>query len=486
MLHNGCPSINSHPIFGVRTRFRVFRRFDTSDAVSVTYNRQKKRSILPVDNQSTWEGEFVSRAEILVNALADEVNNGNTDLSNAEERILDFVYGIGDEMLQSLSNTLAEPVSENQVFVSGKIARYKGQQELGFRNRFGRVTRLRRRRYAIEGESKGWYPLDEKLGLDKCYGFSPLMSYLLSYFGAHMPYGDAAKKLTQALGFEMSATAVQGNTEKTEKRIAHHPLRIIPSPKQSQRCQRMIVEVDGTLSPQIHEEEGITGRESLKQKTDYKECNLISIQKLDEKGNQIDRWTGAHYGTRASFEPYASRTGIKMGQLQTEEIVFLGDGAKHNWELQQTHFCGSIPILDCYHAMELLSAFCDTIDQPQRAKQSYQHWETMIYEGQILRVIHEMRDERARHSTNRHEAQKHINYFENNKDRMWYDEYRKAELPIGSGVVEGQCKLVIGKRFKGNGMRWKRADNEAVLDVRLASINGILKQQFVPQSRSWT
>ena len=92
----------------------------------------------------------------------------------------------------------------------------------------------------------------------------------------------------------------------------------------------MIVEVDGTMSPQIHEEEGITGRESLKQPTEYKECNLISIQKLGEQGSELDRWTGAHYGPRSSFERYASQTALKMGQLQAEHVVFLGDGAKHN------------------------------------------------------------------------------------------------------------------------------------------------------------
>ncbi len=68
---------------------------------------------------------------------------------------------------------------------------------------------------------------------------------------------------------------------------------------------------------------------------------------------------------------------------------------------------------------------------------------------------------------NRDEAQKHINYFENNKWRIQYHEYRARGYPIGSGVVEGQCTLVVGKQFKGNGMRWKREDSTAVLDKYL-------------------
>ena len=429
--------------------------------------------------------EFVPRARDLVNELVTEVNANGVDLRGAESRILTFVYELAHEMLQQVIEGILEPVLENRVVVDGKEARYKDLQTLSFRDRFGGVVRRKRRRYAIAEESKGWYPLDEKIGMDKCAGFSPLMSYLLCFFGSNLPYASGAEKLRQTLGFGVSATAVQRNTERTGERIDHHPLRVIPPRKQSEECRLMIVEVDGTMSPQIHEEEGITGRESLKQPTEYKECNLISIQKLGEQGSELDRWTGAHYGPRSSFERYASQTALKMVQLQAEHVVFLGDGAKHNWEIQQTHFSGSTAVLDYYHALEHVGHFCDLLKASQRGKQLYRKWERMIYQGQILQVIQDMRSERNEHILDRDEAQKHINYFDNNKNRMNYDEYREAGYPIGSGIVEGQCKLVVGKRFKGSGMRWKRADNKAVLDARLASLNGILRNHFASQRRKW-
>jgi len=51
----------------------------------------------------------------------------------------------------------------------------------------------------------------------------------------------------------------------------------------------MIVEIDGTTSPQIKEIEGITARESLKQPTEYKECNVVVIEKLATKNNHTMR-----------------------------------------------------------------------------------------------------------------------------------------------------------------------------------------------------
>ena len=67
-----------------------------------------------------------------------------------------------------------------------------------------------------------------------------------------------------------------------------------------------------------------------------------------------------------------------------------------------------------------------------------------------------------------------------------YKEYRDHGFPIGSGLVEGSCKFVDGKRFKGSGMRWKMAENEKVLKVRLAKMDGFLPNLFTPKPQEWT
>ena len=106
----------------------------------------------------------------------------------------------------------------------------------------------------------------------------------------------------------------------------------------------------------------------------------------------------------------------------------------------------------------------------------------MMLEGDTLQLIHELKLERPNLSDS-DAGQKHINYFYNNRNRMAYDQYRESGYPIGSGLVEGSCKYVVGKRFKGSGMRWKRADNRAVLRARLAEINEELIEAFIPIRR---
>ncbi len=430
-------------------------------------------------------GEFLHIAEALVNELAEHLNEDRKSLFEVEQEIVAFINRIGNLILSQVIEQVEEPTQENTVWVAGKKAVYKQMENLRIRNRFGEEIVKKRRTYYFPEEGEGYYPLDEKLGMNMCTRFSPLMTYLLSFFGGCEAYGQAAKQVSEALGFPVSSTAIQNNTEKTGKRLSHHPFRSIPDEKQNESCDVMVVEIDGTMSPRIREEAGVTGRESLKQPTEYKECNVIAIEKQRD-GRRIDRWVGAQYGKRAEFDRYVGRTGIKMGQLQAEEVVFIADGAKHNWEIQQTNFPGSVGILDFFHALEHLGAFCDLYTNPQEGKQAYARWRSMLYNGRILQVIEDMKVVAYSKISEPEEAVKHINYFQNNRNRMEYDIYRANGYPIGSGLVEGQCKLVVNRRFKGNGMRWKAADNDAVLDVRLAILNNTLDNSFTPNPRKFS
>ena len=101
-------------------------------------------------------------------------------------------------MLEQVVHSVQEPTIENRLEVEGKVAIYKDMQNMRFKNRFGEEIVRKRRRYAIEGEATGYYPLDEKLGLEKYGGFSPLMTYLLTFFGGCEAYGTAARMVSMS------------------------------------------------------------------------------------------------------------------------------------------------------------------------------------------------------------------------------------------------------------------------------------------------
>ncbi|HEX4230795.1 MAG TPA: ISKra4 family transposase, partial [Bryobacteraceae bacterium] len=54
-------------------------------------------------------------------------------------------------------------------------------------------------------------------------------------------------------------------------------------------------------------------------------------------------------------------------------------------------------------------------------------------------------------------------YFDGNRDRMRYPDFRKKNLFVGSGVIEAGCKTVIGSRLKQSGMFWTVRGANAII-----------------------
>ena len=56
--------------------------------------------------------------------------------------------------------------------------------------------------------------------------------------------------------------------------------------------------------------------------------------------------------------------------------------------------------------------------------------------------------------------------MEPRRDKMRYPEFLARGLDIGSGPIESACKNVIARRLKGPGMRWTRANANAMAALR--------------------
>ena len=71
--------------------------------------------------------------------------------------------------------------------------------------------------------------------------------------------------------------------------------------------------------------------------------------------------------------------------------------------------------------------------------------------------------------TSRQTLQATITYFRNHHHQMGYAEAIAQNLPIGSGVTEAGCKVIVKSRLCGAGMKWKEAGAAVVLSLRSLS-----------------
>ena len=420
----------------------------------------------------------------IVNELIEAIEDRGMGLKEVEERILVYVNQIGGLMVQEVVDRVKEPCFENRMYVEGEEAVHDQNRNLRFRNRFGGETVRRRRCYKFLHKKGGYYPLDEKLGLEKCGGFSPLLTFLQVLFGSSRPFAESSELMSKAMGFRVSSTAVQWNTEHAGEELDDNPYEVIDKDQREKSSDVMIVEMDSTTSPQITEEEGVTGRESLKQPTEWKMCHVGIVRKLTA-GELTEEWSVARYDILNEFGFHLGRSALVMGLERAEKLVFLSDGLKANWQICYNHFPGAIQILDFYHASEHLGDFCKLFKNPEQGDEHYGRWNQMLLDGEVLQMMAEMKSAMDQLSSPE-EGWGEYRYFQNNVEKMKYEEYRAAGLPIGSGKVEGGCKYIVGKRFKGSGMRWKRQDNKKVLRARMAKINRYLETHYQPTPRSYT
>lgn len=216
---------------------------------------------------------------------------------------------------------------------------------------------------------------------------------------------------------------------------------------------------------------------------------VICTLKVDENGNTrpVNKRMYATFTTyRALFE-WLKKEAVRRGYGTTKfkKVQFVADGADTLWTLQQEFFPDAEVCLDWIHAVEKLWSCGKAINRGSRTKRK--PLETWVYDqkkllrhdklNEVLATLQTALDSTAvtgpGNKYRRTVLEKTINYFTKNQERMRYQRLRQQGLVIGSGLIEGTVRHLVGMRLDGPGMRWGKARAEAVLQLRCVLLNGL-------------
>jgi hypothetical protein len=78
-----------------------------------------------------------------------------------------------------------------------------------------------------------------------------------------------------------------------------------------------------------------------------------------------------------------------------------------------------------------------------------------------------------------------IRYLQPRRKMMRYAKWLKQDLVIGTGVIEGAVRYVIGERMDCSGMRWLKGKAEAILHLRCIEVNGLWDHFFEWSCDRW-
>ncbi len=161
----------------------------------------------------------------------------------------------------------------------------------------------------------------------------------------------------------------------------------------------------------------------------------------------------------------------------SKPVVCLMDGESALWDECRVWFDGAVGILDIFHVLERLwaVAYCFHGEGSAEAGEFVTERLRLLLNGKVRSVIRGLRQMATKHSLKgqrRQTVRQATGYFENNQERMRYDEYLAAGYPIGSGVAEGACRHLVKDRMERAGMRWTVTGAQAMLRVRAVYLNG--------------
>jgi hypothetical protein len=279
---------------------------------------------------------------------------------------------------------------------------------------------------------------------------------------------------------ERTAEAIGADIEVRQQRQLEQAMQLnLPIPL-GRRIPILYVEMDGTGIPVVHKEtEGRAGKQD-DEPAHTREVKLGCVftqTTVDEEGYPLrDEDSTTYVGAIESCEEFGRRLyaeAWRRGWARAEKKVVLGDGSEWIWNQAALHFPDAIFIVDLYHSREHLGTLAAKLypqDEPAR-KRWIMVEKSRLDDGKIEGIVASLHALRAAHPDLEKDIETEANYFDGNKERMRYAEFRQQGLFVGSGVIEAGCKTVIG-RLKRSGMFWTVRGANAIIALRCCQISG--------------
>jgi hypothetical protein len=219
---------------------------------------------------------------------------------------------------------------------------------------------------------------------------------------------------------------------------------------------------------------GLDGTCMLMGKETWREAMVGTLGFYNASGERMHTvYTAAtpEYGKLTFFERFDREVDRARAACPGACYVGLADGAKDNWTYLDT--VTTVQVVDFYHvtgylwpaAEALFAAGADQVAWADGWRHRLRHEPGA---AQALIADLEARAEATGKPRPPEAVEKALTYLKNQAKggRLDYAELAARDIPIGSGVTEAACKVLVKQRLGGSGMRWKERGAAAVLSVR--------------------
>ena len=356
----------------------------------------------------------------------------------------------------------------------GQSAKFIAWRSKGFVSLVGEV-RLSRAYYYCTACNQSQLPWDRRLRLSPRH-LTPAAEELTSLSGSLTGFECAARKaLLRMSGIRLSESTVQRVTEDAGERVGQRLAHAETfGPEQSWQWQRdaqgkrcAYLAIDHTGVPQQAVGGGAAeGRMAAV-------AMVFNAQSEFEEQPPKDphevRYLAGFYDLDALGRQWRAQA-AQVGWDEAEQQLALTDGAACLERFIEVHAPLAVRILDFYHASQHVAELARILYPEDEAtfQELHGRWcHQMKHEGgAALLAAWEVLERSGWNAAQQECYREQAQYVRNNVHRMDYPTYQARGWAIGSGPVEAACKLVVGQRLKGTGMRWRQRGSDSLCHLR--------------------
>jgi hypothetical protein len=401
--------------------------------------------------------------------IEQEVENFSDDMGKIETMVKELMASLGNGLLQRLVDRGSNGYKGSSIACEcGSSMKFIKHRSKGIHTLFGWVT-LKRAYYHCRDCGKGFFPYDSKSGIGVVQ-LSPSLAEACCLLAVDDSFEQVSRKIEHLFGQNVSDDTIKAVVHKAGSEVLQQQDKELEDffrdkeiPKSQAEPEKLYVSVDGTT---VHEEDG------------WHETKVSCIYWQDNQFKEHKRYIG-RFDNSERFGWYVWLEACKCGFRQTEEVIYLGDGAGWIRNQRHKHFGRATFIIDWYHASEHIwdcgkKMFGEDRQVTEEWVKKRLDW---LWDGWTKKLLDDLRQQRKKYRGAKREAiDILIRYILTNEEQMRYDVFRAKGYKIGSGAVEGACKHVVGKRLKQSGMIWSRTGSSAVLALRVTWLNGRWEQ----------
>lgn len=294
-------------------------------------------------------------------------------------------------------------------------------------------------------------------------GSSRRMQRVLVDFGAEKSFAQAAERVGEHYGLDVSVGRVRRHSLEHGAQLNGLPM---PSPKDC--AGTVVTQLDGSMIPIVKISEKSPDQRKGKELL-WREVR-VCLAREKESATPV---YGATLGSVGVAGALWRQTAQAAGLGPNTRVHGVGDGA--DWITTQFHEqFGSqgTYLLDFWHVSEYLAGAARVID-PKKAEPWRRRQQDHLLENKSDKVLRALLPHVEPEDQKEAPVRSAHRYLCERTEQLDYAGARAADLPIGSGEVEGSHGHVVQERLKLTGCWWKQPNAEAMLGLRVARANGL-------------